>query len=159
MKLPIIPGATEPLGSKAEQSRKCRPNRSLKNLKSKRKMAALEKLPTELLLNIFFYTLNLDLPRASPIIAGKLSDEHTFIQTIAMAFEPSWEYHYECMHGIATMSGSFPCPGDPVLQVCPSKQVKVADAERLTVCYAPLPLCNTHEVKESGRPMASSGSY
>lgn len=102
----------------AENSRKSKPMRSLKNIKSKRKMAALEKLPAELLLHIFFYSLNLDLPRASPVIAGKLSDEHTFIQVIMMVFGPSWECHYEYIYGIRKGEIPWPCEGDPSLQVC-----------------------------------------
>lgn len=65
--------------------------KSLKNLKSKRKMSALEKLPTELLQHIFLYCLDLNLPRASPILAGNLSSPSIYSQTIIAAFWPTWD--------------------------------------------------------------------
>lgn len=110
--------------SEVKNSRKSRQIRSLKDIKSKGRMAALEKLPTELLLHIFFYSLNLNLPRASPIIASKLSDEHTFIEAITMVFEPSWECHYEYIYGIRKGETPWPCTGDPNLQVCLRRPVK-----------------------------------
>jgi len=45
-------------------------------------MSLLEKLPTELLEKVYLYAMNTDLPRSSPIIAGKLSREFIYIQTI-----------------------------------------------------------------------------
>ncbi|KIN01490.1 hypothetical protein OIDMADRAFT_19303, partial [Oidiodendron maius Zn] len=68
--------------------------RSLKNIKSKRDMSLLERLPTELLEEIFFYSMNLDLPRSSPVIGGKLSSEVVYIQTVLAAFENTWEWYY-----------------------------------------------------------------
>ena len=65
--------------------------RSLKNLKSKRKMSALERLPTELLQNVFLCCLSLNLPRASPVIAGKLSSPTMYSRTIMAAFGPTWD--------------------------------------------------------------------
>jgi len=65
--------------------------RTLENIKSKRKMSLLEKLPTEILEAVFLYCLNLELPRASPVIAGKLSSEIVYLHTILYAFGPTWE--------------------------------------------------------------------
>ena len=118
MKLLATSESTGLPNSEVEVSRKSSQTRSLKNTKSKQRMAALEKLPTELLLHIFFDSLNLDLPRASPIIAGKLSDEHTFIQVIMMVFESSWECQYEYIYGIRKGGGLWPYTGDSNLQVC-----------------------------------------
>jgi hypothetical protein len=68
--------------------------RSLKNMKSKRDMSSLERLPTELLQEIFLYWVNLDFPRSSPVIGGKLSSELVYTQTILAAFEDTWETYY-----------------------------------------------------------------
>jgi hypothetical protein len=64
--------------------------RTLENIKSKRKMSLLEKLPTEILEAVFLYCLNLELPRASPVIAGKLSSEIIYLHAILSAFDPTW---------------------------------------------------------------------
>lgn len=77
----------------------------------------LEKLPTELLQAIFSFSLNLDLPLVSPIIAGKLSDEHTFLSTIISVFEPSWQVSYEIARGIRRWHPPDLLAGDPPLQV------------------------------------------
>ncbi|PBP19264.1 actin cortical patch protein [Diplocarpon rosae] len=68
--------------------------RSLKNLKSKRKMSLLERLPTELLERVFQFCLNLDLPKASPIIAAKLSSQTICDWTVMRVFGPSWDKDY-----------------------------------------------------------------
>ncbi|KAG9236068.1 hypothetical protein BJ875DRAFT_457351 [Amylocarpus encephaloides] len=68
-----------------------RKKRSLKNLKSRRKMSRLEKLPTEVLELVYLYAMNIDLPRSSPIIGGKLSSESVYHQTILAAFGPTWD--------------------------------------------------------------------
>ncbi len=89
--------------------------RSLKNIKSKRKMSDLEKLPVELLEKVFLFCMNPDLPRSSPVIAGKLSSSVVYTKTIIAAFGPSWrriqpwvdEQHEDLMLGGA----------DPVVQV------------------------------------------
>lgn len=63
----------------------------MKTMKSRRKMSDLEKLPIELLEKVFLYCMNLDLPRSSPIIGGKLSSELIYTQTVINAFSPQWE--------------------------------------------------------------------
>jgi hypothetical protein len=57
-------------------------------------MSNLEKLPTELLVAIFFYSMNMDLPRSSPVIGGKLSNEVVYTRIVIAAFGPTWEYAY-----------------------------------------------------------------
>ncbi|KAG4436707.1 hypothetical protein IFR05_007821 [Cadophora sp. M221] len=57
-------------------------------------MSLLEKLPTELLERVFQFCLNLDLPKASPVIAGKLSSSTVFNWTVMRVFCPSWERGY-----------------------------------------------------------------
>ncbi|KAJ8067136.1 hypothetical protein OCU04_004508 [Sclerotinia nivalis] len=68
--------------------------RTMKNIKSRRNMSQLEKLPTELLETIFFYCLNLNLPACSPIIGGKLSGASVYSKTIIAAFDPIWDRWY-----------------------------------------------------------------
>ncbi|PVH84895.1 hypothetical protein DL98DRAFT_60773 [Cadophora sp. DSE1049] len=68
--------------------------RTLKTLKSRRKMSLLEKLPTELLERVFQFCLNLDLPKASPVVAGKLSSVTVFNWTVMRVFGASWERGY-----------------------------------------------------------------
>lgn len=79
-------------------------------------MASLEKLPIEILIPIFLFSMNLDLPRASPIIAGKLSSRLTIFEAITNAFSPTWEYYYELFKGFCQAKS--PVPGNPKLQVC-----------------------------------------
>jgi hypothetical protein len=57
-------------------------------------MSNLEKLPTELLVTIFLCSMNMDLPRASPVIGGKLSSEAVYARTVIAAFGPTWEQAY-----------------------------------------------------------------
>lgn len=57
-------------------------------------MSLLEKLPTELLERVFQFCLNLDLPKASPVIAGKLSSATVFNWTVMRVSGPSWEREY-----------------------------------------------------------------
>ncbi|QSZ36590.1 hypothetical protein DSL72_006470 [Monilinia vaccinii-corymbosi] len=68
--------------------------RTMKSIKSKRKMSQLEKLPTELLETIFLYCLNLSLPACSPVIGGKLSSEIVYSKTIIAAFDLIWDGWY-----------------------------------------------------------------
>lgn len=64
--------------------------RSMKNMKSKRKMSHLEKLPVELLEHVFAHCLNLEMPRCSPVIGGKLSSEAVYTRTVIKAFGMCW---------------------------------------------------------------------
>jgi hypothetical protein len=68
--------------------------RSLKHLKSRRKMSLLEKLPTELLETIFLHSLNFELPRSSPVLGGKLSSNLIYTRILMAVFGPTWnEWH------------------------------------------------------------------
>ncbi|TGO88703.1 hypothetical protein BPOR_0146g00060 [Botrytis porri] len=68
--------------------------RTLKNIKSRRKMSELEKLPTEILEQIFFGCWNLSLPACSPVIGGKLSSAAVYNKIIITAFGPVWDRWY-----------------------------------------------------------------
>ena len=57
-------------------------------------MSNLEKLPTELLVDIFLYSMNVHLPRSSPVIGGKLTNELVYIRTVIAAFGPTWDAGY-----------------------------------------------------------------
>jgi hypothetical protein len=83
-------------------------------------MSLLERLPTELLEEIFLYSMNLDLPRSSPVIGGKLSSEVVYIRTVLAAFENTWEWYY-------TSPPEFPFSpihGDDKLQVRVNLQLR-----------------------------------
>jgi len=98
-------------------------------------MSLLEKLPTELLEKVFLYCMNLDLPRSSPVLAGKLSSEVVYLHTIAAAFSPTWDkWHarerfrrvkgssrvrdkFERAEGCEQGCNSGTSGGDPTLQV------------------------------------------
>lgn len=45
-----------------------------------RTLSSLELLPAEIIANIFSYTCNINFPRASPILASKLTGEHIYNQ-------------------------------------------------------------------------------
>jgi hypothetical protein len=76
-------------------------------------MSSLERLPTELLQEIFLHCMNLDLPRSSPVIGGKLSSESVYTQTILAAFEDTWETYYRTEKSEI----SLPLLGNHTLQV------------------------------------------
>jgi len=57
-------------------------------------MSNLEKLPTELLVDIFLYSMNIDLPRSSPVIGGKLTSKLVYTRTVIAAFGPTWDAGY-----------------------------------------------------------------
>lgn len=57
-------------------------------------MCSLEKLPTELLEEVFLYAQNLSLPLSSPVIATKLSSEAIYVKTVIQAFGLTWEHGY-----------------------------------------------------------------
>ncbi|KUJ23528.1 uncharacterized protein LY89DRAFT_635836 [Mollisia scopiformis] len=95
----------------SEPTSKKRKNRSLKSIKSRRKMSDLEKLPTEILEVIFLFCLNINLPNASPVIAGKLSSPIIYNKTLLAAFGPTWA----SSHGRKSI-GLKDRGGDPVLQ-------------------------------------------
>jgi hypothetical protein len=50
------------------------------------RLSRLESLPVELVEIIFFYDLNINLPRASPLLAAKLSSERIYRTLIILAF-------------------------------------------------------------------------
>jgi hypothetical protein len=94
---------------------------SLKSLTAKRIITAFERLPTELLEKIFFYSLNFNLPRSSPIIGVKLSNQHIYLTTAMAVFDPTWRHTYELSIRSEDMAldpqSQHNVPGDPGLQV------------------------------------------
>jgi hypothetical protein len=73
-------------------------------------MSNLEKLPTELLVEIFLYCLNLDLPKSSPVIGGKLTSELTYTRTIIEAFGPTWDEGYGNYKHVPRIDGNYEYP-------------------------------------------------
>jgi len=94
---------------------------SLKSLTAKRMMTTFERLPTELLEKIFFYSLNFNLPRSSPIIGVRLSNQHIYLTTAMAVFDPTWRHTYELSIGSEDMAldlqSQQDVPGNPDLQV------------------------------------------
>ncbi|OBT68362.1 hypothetical protein VE03_02929 [Pseudogymnoascus sp. 23342-1-I1] len=90
------------------------------NFTANRSMTTLERLPTELLEKIFLVSLNFNLPRSSPIIGIKLSNQYIYTTTTVEIFEPTWRYNYELLYkqeGTASSSlNPGDVPGDPELQ-------------------------------------------
>lgn len=68
----------------------------------------IERLPTEILEQIFLYALNISLPRSSPVISAKLSSEHTyrlFGRIIFGAFKDSHGNRYTTDGALADIDG------------------------------------------------------
>lgn len=96
-----------------------RKSSSLENIKAKWTLTALERLPTELLERIFLFSLNFNLPRSSPVISVKLSNQHLYITTALAVFDPTWRYTFEHSNKLASDAQNRQnVPGDPDLQVC-----------------------------------------
>ncbi|MCJ1466689.1 magnesium ion transporter [Pseudocyphellaria aurata] len=62
------------------------PSRKKSRRHTARMLSSLERLPTELLEKVFFHCLNINLPRASPVLASALSSFHVKSQLIFKAF-------------------------------------------------------------------------
>ena len=77
-------------------------------------MSSLERLPVELLEKIFLFCMNLDLPRSSPVVGGKLSSEIIYSQTLINAFGPTWNANL--VRTLSSYLDEDPI-GDPLLQV------------------------------------------
>ncbi len=96
-------------------------HRSLKNIKSRQKLAKLEALPTELLELIFLHSLNFNFPRASPVIAGKLSSQHIYMKTIMGVLVPTCNSSYKQARKMQSLDSETKSDtrvmGDPLLQV------------------------------------------
>lgn len=101
-----------------------RPLCSVLASRSARRRPTLASLPAELLESVLFYSCNLALPRASPLLGLKLSDRATLLRLFVWAFHDTWEQWFgipQCqpVHHVPR-SAHEPRPpsrGDPVLQV------------------------------------------
>jgi hypothetical protein len=96
-------------------------------------MSPLEKLPTELLEKVFLYCMNLELPRSSPVIAGKLSSDVVYLHMITAAFGPTWEiWHahgrFQSVKGNEQDSSSSASEDDHTLQVRQINQISTIPA-------------------------------
>ncbi|KAG6194941.1 hypothetical protein E4U50_000456 [Claviceps purpurea] len=69
---------------------------------SSRSRPSLQTLPVELLEMIFLYTMDLALPRASPLLGAKLSAKSTRVRAFMMGFHDTWDQ----------------CFGIPLREVC-----------------------------------------
>lgn len=68
------------------------PPRKKSRRRPARMLSSLERLPTELLENIFFQCLNINLPRASPVLSCALSSFHVKSQLLFRAFSSDQGY-------------------------------------------------------------------
>ncbi|KAG6057036.1 hypothetical protein E4U17_001724 [Claviceps sp. LM77 group G4] len=67
---------------------------------SSRNRPSLQDLPVELLEIIFLYSMNLALPRSSPLLGAKLSGKATLSRVFMAAFDYVWEFAFsECEGG------------------------------------------------------------
>lgn len=105
-----------PVTTSTAKSSKGSKKKSMKNMKPRLKMSQLERLPTELLEDVFFYCLNISLPRSSPVIAGKLSSSSVYTKIVDVAFHPTWDSYYG-LKRTPNDTNIIPAPGDAVLQV------------------------------------------
>ncbi|KAI9730145.1 MAG: magnesium ion transporter [Claussenomyces sp. TS43310] len=78
-------------------------------------MSLLEKLPTEILERVFLFCLNFDMPRASPVLCGKLSSQHVYVEAVMAALDPTWEESYARIKGGAPAD----CEMDESIAGCP----------------------------------------
>jgi hypothetical protein len=88
--LPLAPSLKRPkdLGQK-KQVRVRRP-----------KASNIEKsMPLEVLERIFWFSENINLPRASPRLGTLLSGPSTLRETFLSAFGPTWEVWFGCIYG------------------------------------------------------------
>lgn len=132
--------------------------RSLKHLKSRRKMSCLEKLPVELLTRVFLFSLNFELPRSSPIIGGKLSSDHVYVRTIIAAFHNSWFCDYAKIMNVEVPNCSPVSPrklDSHVLQVCNFSNPEISILICSTVICSAMSLGFGSSTKESRRQMAT----
>lgn len=126
MKAALIPEPSNVSNESVNMPKK----RSLKHIKSRRKMSNLEKLPTELMVEIFFHSMNIDLPRSSPVIAGKLTSELVYIRTVIEVFGPTWKEgygNYKSARANSYFYEEYQISGFPPEQI--SKDIVVSDAE------------------------------
>ncbi|KAI1427403.1 hypothetical protein F5Y12DRAFT_170213 [Xylaria sp. FL1777] len=87
------------------------PKRLHKNLSQKKqakvrrpKASNIERsMPLEVLEHVFWLSENVNFPRASPRLGRLLSGPSTLRETFVMAFGPTWEVWFGCIHGPGTV--------------------------------------------------------
>ncbi|KAG6199647.1 hypothetical protein E4U50_007318 [Claviceps purpurea] len=97
---PIAPGSTVCNPSKRQKTIQSLP--SVPARCSSRSQPSLQTLPVELLEIIFLYSMDLALPRASPLLGAKLSAKSTRLRAFMMGFHDTWDQ----------------CFGIPLREVC-----------------------------------------
>jgi len=80
------PHALSPASSTPSFAASVAPSRKRK--RRERELSQLEQLPTEILQDIFWYSVNLDLPLASPGLQSQLSGQHVYTTHTSRVFAP-----------------------------------------------------------------------
>ncbi|KAG6102797.1 hypothetical protein E4U31_003257 [Claviceps sp. LM219 group G6] len=86
---PIAPGSAVCNPSKRQKTIHTLP--SMLTRCSSRSRPSLQTLPVELLESIFFHSMDLALPRASPLLGAKLSTKSTRLRAFMMGFHDTWD--------------------------------------------------------------------
>jgi hypothetical protein len=104
-------------------------------------MSNLEKLPTELLVDIFLYSTNIDLPRSSPVIGGKLTSELVYTRTVIAAFGPTWDtgYGHHIRRGPNYHGDDYPLSGFPPESI-PQERGEGDGAFQVSICPSKFPI-------------------
>ncbi|RKF62807.1 putative actin cortical patch protein, partial [Erysiphe neolycopersici] len=76
--------------SRRKKSRTEKLVKTTASLGSNRTISKIEKLPTEIIVRIFFDCLNLEFPRSSPVLTACLSSISVYTQTVIAVFGPTW---------------------------------------------------------------------
>ncbi|KAI1392431.1 uncharacterized protein F4822DRAFT_129360 [Hypoxylon trugodes] len=102
-----------PTAAPRRKRRKIKP----KNLLESRmeKASWLEKVPLEIMEQIFWLSGNVNLPRSSPLIGKLLSGKSTLRETLISAFDPSWDWYFG-VTGIMDYNDILLDIGDPEFQ-------------------------------------------
>ncbi|KAI1259850.1 hypothetical protein F5Y18DRAFT_407941 [Xylariaceae sp. FL1019] len=71
-----------------------------RNMKPRPKASDIQRsLPLEILEQIFWWSENVNLPKASPLLGSRLSGPPTLRKTFNQAFGPTWDVWFGCIRG------------------------------------------------------------
>ncbi|KAG6032824.1 hypothetical protein E4U19_007161 [Claviceps sp. Clav32 group G5] len=111
---------------------------------SSRSRPSLQTLPVELLESIFLYSMDLALPRASPLLGAKLSAKSTRLRAFMMGFHDTWDQ----------------CFGIPMHEVCESIRrgelgaIELKDDDELQIALLSLPWVDIDFILEAQQAWA-----
>lgn len=96
----------------------------------------IERLPLEVLEQIFLFSKNTNLPKSSPYIGRTLSERLTLLRLVVEAFGPTWDVWFGCVPGTVRSYDGWERDakrfgGDPKFQV------RYADVVLFCISYGP----------------------